>query len=137
MTTWPSHQTPDEWSTTGAVAWRTASDIPTMAGYVPPTVASRTAAEFDTPASTAARQPGVSPPVKPRSVARISTAHTPASTQLTSVPSMKSTRCPVGNSDPVVPPAKSVKVICTGAALPLTPAIVWNELAKAPSSRPR
>jgi hypothetical protein len=45
MTTRPSNQTHDEWS-----------DVPTMAGGIPPTVASPAASEFDATAPTAARQ---------------------------------------------------------------------------------
>src|ERR1700752_41402 len=44
VTTWPSNQTDDQWS-----------DVPTMAGSIPPAVASRTATGFDVTAPTAAR----------------------------------------------------------------------------------
>ena len=47
MTTWRSNQTPDQSSTA------------TMAAYMPRTLASRAAAEFDATARTAARQPFV------------------------------------------------------------------------------
>src|SRR6185295_18392042 len=44
VTTRPSNQTDDQWS-----------DVPTMAGSIPPAVASRTATGFDATAPTAAR----------------------------------------------------------------------------------
>jgi hypothetical protein len=59
MAIWPSNQRPDQWPTTGTVKGQSASDIPTMAAHIPPTVASRTTAEFDATAPTAARQPYV------------------------------------------------------------------------------
>jgi hypothetical protein len=59
MTTWPSDQTRDQWPTTGTGPWPTEPGVPTMAAYLPPTVASRAAAEFDAAAPSAARQPYV------------------------------------------------------------------------------
>src|SRR6188472_317976 len=44
VTTWPSNQTDDQWS-----------DVPTMAGSISPTAASRTATGFDVTAPTVAR----------------------------------------------------------------------------------
>ena len=59
MTTWPSDQTRDQWSTTGTCPWPTEPGVPTMTAYLPPTVASRAAAEFHAAAPSAARQPYV------------------------------------------------------------------------------
>src|SRR5690348_1370774 len=58
MTTWSPNQRPDRWSTPSTVPWRTASDAPTTAGYLP-TGSSRAATEFDAAAPTTGRQPYV------------------------------------------------------------------------------